>query len=763
MNAQLYGIALLRVSSRPSEQAVKISFATPEKGDFVTVIHFPIGRPDGGISFGAIAAVQGNHVFYDASTEGGSSGGPVLDRDLRLVAMHVAGPVRSKDYLDPYEIYNSGLSRHAMLSAIRQSTSWEEIASYHRLAGDLERKPVSRSASVPSTAAVEPVLVRAAINLSVDPETLSKEDVSLLRDHVADPRARRWTLRPSERQNIIARVGSLDKLKAFRDTDAPKDAAERVIDEILNGAPYDLSGADEESLGWWIQASRWFDGVAPQLPRPDTISRALERHRVRSRLRQLAGSGFRGRAAEIERMNAWFTSPSGPLLLTGVGGIGKSALVSQFASQLPDDTLLLWLDFDAANLAPDDAPSVIPAIGKQAAIQLDGFEKPGVVEEDWGSSAHALGKELARHLGKRSTPLLVLDSFEAAQYVERYQELWPVLENIMKPLPQLRVIVTGRAPVPALALLEHPAVPLHLEGLDADTSREWLRDNGVTGEILDTVVALANGIPLILRLALRLVEAGGRVEDLPRDLPPEIVAGYLYGRILDRVQNPELKPVATAALVLRRFTVDMIDGVLAGLVELPSGDPSEWFAELSREMALVEGSDVLQLRPEVRAATLEMLERDDPDRVRTIDERAVQWYASQNIDSVETAAELVYHRLRLGDVAGAENAWRDGCGASLTYAEEEIRDPDARSWLSNRLGKSLPGGEPSDVWDADAVERILSARARGHARVVSKILKERPYRAETSALAFHEAFELRASGKRDAARKLLAHVSLLGV
>ena len=83
-------------------------------------------------------------------------------------------------------------------------------------------------------------------------------------------------------------------------------------------------------------------------------------------------------------------------------------------------------------------------------------------------------------------------------------------------------------------------------------------------EILDTVVALANGIPLILRLALRLVEAGGRVEDLPRDLPPEIVAGYLYGRILDRVQNPELKPVATAALVLRRFTVDMIDGVLAG-------------------------------------------------------------------------------------------------------------------------------------------------------------------------------------------------------
>ena len=100
MNAQLYGIALLRVSSRPSEQAVKISFATPEKGDFVTVIHFPIGRPDGGISFGAIAAVQGNHVFYDASTEGGSSGGPVLDRDLRLVAMHVAGPVRSKDYLD---------------------------------------------------------------------------------------------------------------------------------------------------------------------------------------------------------------------------------------------------------------------------------------------------------------------------------------------------------------------------------------------------------------------------------------------------------------------------------------------------------------------------------------------------------------------------------------------------------------------------------------------------------------------------------------
>ena len=308
----------------------------------------------------------------------------------------------------------------------------------------------------------------------------------------------------------------------------------------------------------------------------------------------------------------------------------------------------------------------------------------------------------------------MLDSFEAAQYVERYQELWPVLENIMKPLPQLRVIVTGRAPVPALALLEHPAVPLHLEGLDADTSREWLRDNGRH------------------RRDSRHGRRAGKRHSTNPSLGPSprrgrrtrgrFAAGTSHRRssqaiftvaFLDRVQNPELKPVATAALVLRRFTVDMIDGVLAGLVELPSGDPSEWFAELSREMALVEGSDVLQLRPEVRAATLEMLERDDPDRIRTIDERAVQWYASQNIDSVETAAELVYHRLRLGDVAGAENAWRDGCGASLTYAEEEIRDPDARSWLSNRLGKSLPGGEPSDVWDADAVERILSARRAG--------------------------------------------------
>ena len=65
-------------------------------------------------------------------------------------------------------------------------------------------------------------------------------------------------------------------------------------------------------------------------------------------------------------------------------------------------------------------------IAQQASVQLEGFSAPAT-DDGWEQSAARMGEQLERALPPDADALLVLDSFEAAQYAERYQELWPVL------------------------------------------------------------------------------------------------------------------------------------------------------------------------------------------------------------------------------------------------------------------------------------------------------------------------------------------------
>jgi hypothetical protein len=529
-----------------------------------------------------------------------------------------------------------------------------------------------------------------------------------------------------------------------------------VLDWILDGPPYDVDAASEDELGWLIQAARWFEAVTSELPKPGEIARKLERRRVRSRLERIAGPEFQGREKDLDVLRKWYRCGRGPIVLTGIGGIGKSALVARFASELPCETLLLWLDFDRPDLAPDDAVSVLAALADQATVQLDGLEKPQFDESNWLDEARRLGTRLAQALTTVHPTLLVLDSFEAAQYAERYQELWPVLEQLCLGLPNLRVCVTGRAAVPGLKLCGKAAESRHLKGLGSDDVRAWLHAKGVVDPpVVDHVVEIARGIPLVLRLAFRLLETGGKIADLPRDLPEHLITGYLYERILDRVQNPEFKPLATVLLVLRRVSIDMVWPILGGLVPFPPGEPSTWFAELSREMGLVSGGNVLVPRAEVRSATLWLLERDLPDLVRTVDQRAAAWYAAEGAEAPEDSAELVYHRLRLGDIGGAEQAWRHASGSFLTYAEDDIRDAAARSWLREHLGGAPDAALSQFAWEQDAAERIRAVRGRKLDRVAGEILRERSERSSASPLLFHDAYELYATGENAKACELL--------
>ncbi|RSM73151.1 hypothetical protein DMB66_03735 [Actinoplanes sp. ATCC 53533] len=730
------------------------SSASGRWGQPILLFHYPLAMESLRVSSGELHnGGQGQgRLMHTAKVGPGSAGGPITDARGFVLGMTLSTSIYT---VVPGPV-GVGPTIGAILGQLGDSAVAREIRDRHNLVDTTKTHTtivkLNRRMSPFDTA-----LLYAAVRWTFDPAALTAREREQLAPLVTDSAAPAWTLRSAEREKAVVAAPSLGVLRGARDNDEIDDPRQAVIDRILAGPPYRLDEVDEAALPYWLQAVRWFGPVLPGLPSPAEVARVLERRRHRSRLTAIAGPGFRGRDAELGLLRSWLgQAQAGPMVVTGIGGIGKSALVARFASELPAEALLLWLDFDRADLAPDDAESVTALIAGQLAVQVDGFVPPAAGDDPW----EALGAAFAG----RPVALMVLDGFEVAQHVREHGQLWPVLERLGDQVPGLKVIVSGRSGVPGLALHRRPAAMLPLTGLDRAEAAAWLREHGVTDQaVLDRVLDLAGGIPLALRLAVRYLRSGGTAADLPTTLPKAMVEGLLYTRILERVMDPALMLIARDALVLRRLTPELIDGVLAD--RIPEGlTAAEVFERLAYELALVDarGADPLTvaldgpgselaLRPEVRAATLALLETDDPDRVRVIDERTARWYAERPLTAVADRTELVYHLLRRDDFAGAAEFWADGCAPLLDQARDEL-SAEARSWLRRRVGGT---GAGLGAWEADALARLRSALARGVDRAVPEILAERSGRTDDSPLVLYDAWVLAERGEQAQARDLL--------
>lgn len=753
--------ALLRLRTPAPDCSLTLRAENLKGDDIVLILHHPMGVVAPQLSIGRVSGITGAWLQYDASTEGGSGGGPILSlHDFSVVGMHVKA-------VPPH---NEGLSVGSMVTVLQESEVWQEIAEYQKLVDVTRAAPSMSVKDREVEPATDETLLSAALRWSFDPQTIPDEKRDQVKLLVNDPSSPRWIVRATERQNLIHSAGDLDYLRKLRDRELVKNGADQgqqVIDRILQGPPYKLDEVDDSALPYWLQAVRWFADVAPGLPTGADVNRVLERRRIKSRLKTTAGD-FRGRTKELKELRDWYDDlTAGPMIVSGIGGVGKSALVAQFIQLLPDNPIVLWLDFDRADLAPDDAVSVLTLLSQQLSVQLDDFTGTPVTPASWQDVAKQIGSALVRH----PPPLLVLDGFEVAQQVKQHNEIWQVLKLILEMARDLRILVSGRAPVMNLYLDERPARQIHLTGMDAEDAKAWLRERGITDDdVVQKVVEISDGVPLVLLLALRLHEKVP-ISELPKDLPKALIQGFLYERILDRVLDPVLKPIAQDALVLRGLTEAMIPEVLFD--KIPEGlTAADVFARLQLEMGLVgdQGdpralsvllpgkTDVLHLRPELRTATLKLLERDAPQRVRLIDERAVNWYKQQDLSDVGNAAELVYHYLRLGNMAAAEDAWLDSSALLLMYAEDDLPESaeKERAWLRERVSDAETPSLPA--WERDVAERIKNAFDRGLLRVVPDLLNEHKERSKGSPLAIYDAWMCWQDNDREGARKALGTI-----
>jgi predicted ATPase/DNA-binding CsgD family transcriptional regulator/DNA-binding transcriptional regulator YiaG len=176
------------------------------------------------------------------------------------------------------------------------------------------------------------------------------------------------------------------------------------------------------------------------------------------------------------------------LTLTGPGGVGKTRLGIEIASQIqgdfPDGVFFIQL----ASL--NDASLVLPTIARALHLQ--------------GNGAHSSLEQLKVFLREQEA-LLVLDNFE------HVMEAAPPLVELLATCPFLKLLVTSREILRVRGERECVVQPLTLPDTDASPAREAILRSGAVAlfverarEIIPDVALIDDDLPLIAEICRRV-------------------------------------------------------------------------------------------------------------------------------------------------------------------------------------------------------------------------------------------------------------------
>ncbi|MFF0558189.1 trypsin-like peptidase domain-containing protein [Streptomyces sp. NPDC004266] len=447
----------------------------------------------------------------------------------------------------------------------------------------------------------------ARLRLAGEERATGRAALELVDDCTALPAAgaTAWTLKPEIRDAALAGLAgpgaALRALRANIGLRPEGPGPERTALALLTGAGLPPAGTEPagtepadpgtdshdevEVLSDALQATLWLSRVpgVTGLPEVDEVQHRLERARLLQPMRRLVRGTFHGRTAELDALHAYLALPEEPaeppVLLHGVGGIGKSTLLAKFlidalAAAGPAGFPFAHIDFARPTLSIHEPATVLAEMARQLGVhhpahraafeeladecertaslqrgernELDELHRlagtRATLGRDYSSDFHARAsareQELAHRVaslvaeavrpepGEAPPPLVVVvDSFEEAQYRGSpvIARMWAVWTALRAAYSRLRFIVSGRAPI------DHPARVLtprtmELTELDREASVDLLMSSGVTDEPLaEDLADRIGGHPLSLKLAARTAVALGvdspALGELLRGLP----------------------------------------------------------------------------------------------------------------------------------------------------------------------------------------------------------------------------------------------------
>jgi cellulose synthase operon protein C len=701
--------------------------------------------------------------------------------------------------------------------------SSDQLANILRLIEAKKRESTTREVSPAgtSTSLYGAYHEAAAVLSNFDPETLqpvpgnpSDDRKALELDCTSINNGNSQALHLSIRQTVLKQLLTNNRLEAA--LQANPNHAGNLIDDMLKmyvqGQPPTLEQQEPRQLAATLQIAVWFDGQLPGLPSKTTVAAQLDWLELMRPFTTLVGDHFGGREKELRRLreyvdalpsqsfSEWFTRGLGrlsgpnesPLLIVGLGGMGKSTLLSKFIldhtrRENPHELPFVYMDFDRPGLSAQEPITLLIEMARQLGLQFaharDAFNE---LCKAWREqlrntrSGRDSRKAPLDDLRKQCVAieitqrpfLLVLDTFEEVQSHSQahVRELGRFFSELQSILPRLRVVIAGRARIDPN---DFPTETLELGDLDLAAAQGYLQARGVSdARVAKAVASQVGGNPLTLRLAANLIEKEG-TQDIGLTnfktgffwvkLDSSEIQRILYGRILDHVHDPEVKLLAHPGLVLRRITPELIQQVMAepcGIIVDSSERAHELFDKLKLEVSLisVDSDGALRHRSDVRRMMIQHMQRTKPKKVNRIHQLAVDYYKKR--ESNAERAEEFYHRLALRQPSiQLDTRWRDELKSYFGEDTLQELEPIERAYLSSRLGLTVPNELSSelslDVWERSTEKSVRDYLQLNDLEPALKALRSRSDRSTNSPLFLLEAAVLTRLVRLDEALKVI--------
>lgn len=552
----------------------------------------------------------------------------------------------------------AGFDTEGFISAIdAQSASW------------VNTQPETMEAAPPVT----PLAVAAAMRGCFLPSDLTPDvvahkssiaEIIAVSDVLSTGSQRVWQLRPEARRDILVQARSSNLLSPFSgavDTPDSRDREGPLLRRVLAGERLDLDLMELEELEQLATVAEWLEGSGlAELPRALDLRRLIAQRGILDPFRLLVGRKVKagpdgsedrvvGRGAQTERLRAYvglrepeelkhyvtrtldslwstvtFKDANQPLLVRGIGGMGKSTLIGKFvldhALFAGVDLPFAYLDFDSAALAPRQPLQLLIEIAVQLGLCLPLAEPDlssfrGDLRQTIDNQARnftrrqresATGSELSSYCetlrsivekvnGGRAPVLILFDTYEIVQYDEEAVAGVNALINAlrtpaMREWSNLRLVIAGRGD---LADIETPQKPVDLRQLSLAETGELLRRRSNT-EALDLteahIAALAPALrnsPLDVIVVTNWLKGrepdqrapllASLIKGIGQDIDTatqgegqdgaELVAlritGILTRRMIEHINDKDVQKLAEPGLVVRTITPEIIRDVMA--------------------------------------------------------------------------------------------------------------------------------------------------------------------------------------------------------
>ncbi|HMQ60238.1 MAG TPA: hypothetical protein PKE06_06175 [Flavilitoribacter sp.] len=537
-------------------------------------------------------------------------------------------------------------------------------------------------------------------------EELSDADFeALVQNCSAGDEPGRHILEDFERNRIIRRLdsdhaltGLVRKLRFSTDDDP----FQRLLFDYLGGTAPPLSELKVDEMAIARKIVTWLKGTSLKVPDEKEIHACIKREELLEPF-LLITKNFQGRETELDFIRNYVNKKpdaakgrKDPLLISGIGGIGKSTVIAKFildhhAGKQKGAIPFIYLDFDRPGYSiseplelgaeglrqlsvqfPDPEISLLmDDIRKDIQIYLQndkagkGAAQSGTTVATRGIFYGSASRYLIQYQGAlnkfREPILVVLDSFEEAQFrasPSDLTKLFDFFKEISYFIPTMNLIIVGRDD---LIETDVEFTRYKIGEFDRKAADGFLLSRGVQDAyIREQLVRQLGGNPLSLKLGashvLKLMaeNPGAKLEHLDAlfdGIDKERIQEQLVRRNLVHVKGELARKVAFPGLLVRKISPEILQKVLAepcGLGDIDDNQAQSIFNSLAEQDFLVtreKGS--LVFRKDLRVALYDLILKEYGERANRIHDLAVAFYAGR--PEPDNRAEYLYHRLKRGD------------------------------------------------------------------------------------------------------------------